>query len=334
MNKYLIIKGCAGLGNRLMTICAAIEYCKKTNRILFVDWTDGQFGEAGVNAFNDFFEIKNFPVILNLEEIINFDKLTTYPEIWGTQPLKNIYDIYIQEGNNYFQKLPNKLLFGRLKMLPAYWKYMGESNEKAKYEMIDSFKALFRKNDLLFGGDLSLGINEDVIFYADFRPNYSDKTFLRYIFLKESIQHKVNDIALKWRLDDNTIGVNVRSTDKKPLNSIEFLFEKIDNMPLHNPTVYLATDNKKILERFKIKYTRLVFYERFLPDVTTEGIHQWSLYQNKPKYAKQILYDSIMQLWLLSKCQYVFYQGNSSFSILAKMLHMDKGKSFNWDSEN
>jgi len=47
MEKYLVLKGCAGLGNRLITLLKAIQYCKKTGRRLYVDWADGMFAGGG-----------------------------------------------------------------------------------------------------------------------------------------------------------------------------------------------------------------------------------------------------------------------------------------------
>lgn len=56
--KSLVVKGIEGLGNRLMCVANAIEYCQKTNRTLYVDWTDGMYADRGINAFHLFFDIK------------------------------------------------------------------------------------------------------------------------------------------------------------------------------------------------------------------------------------------------------------------------------------
>ena len=40
MQKYLVLKGIAGLGNRLCTLANAIGYAQKTGRILLVDEGD------------------------------------------------------------------------------------------------------------------------------------------------------------------------------------------------------------------------------------------------------------------------------------------------------
>lgn len=41
--KYIVLKACAGLGNRLVTLSNAIDYSLKNNRTLYVDWSDGLF---------------------------------------------------------------------------------------------------------------------------------------------------------------------------------------------------------------------------------------------------------------------------------------------------
>ena len=80
-SKFLILKGCAGLGNRLITLCNAIEYSQKSNRTLLVDWSDGQFGVKGDNIFYKYFCLKEIQHIQSIEEIIDFHNLSYYP-LW------------------------------------------------------------------------------------------------------------------------------------------------------------------------------------------------------------------------------------------------------------
>lgn len=58
MQKRIVIKGFAGLGNRLRTIASGIEYAQKTNRKVIIDWSDGMFAEEGINAFDKYFILK------------------------------------------------------------------------------------------------------------------------------------------------------------------------------------------------------------------------------------------------------------------------------------
>ena len=71
--KYLILKGCAGLGNRIFSILNAISYCKKTGRKLIIDWSDGQFGKKHNNIFQNFFFIDDDVFSdISLKENISF----------------------------------------------------------------------------------------------------------------------------------------------------------------------------------------------------------------------------------------------------------------------
>ena len=40
MKKYILLKGYEGFGDRLENLLQTISYCRKTNRVLVVDWSD------------------------------------------------------------------------------------------------------------------------------------------------------------------------------------------------------------------------------------------------------------------------------------------------------
>jgi len=69
-SKYLLVKGCAGLGNRIFTLLCAIEYAKKTNRKLIIDWGDGGYFHSNYNFFSDYFELDSvvYDAPKNLED--------------------------------------------------------------------------------------------------------------------------------------------------------------------------------------------------------------------------------------------------------------------------
>ena len=49
--KYLLVKGTAGLGNRLLFLLSALLYARLTERLLVVDWCDSTYSNDGSNAF-------------------------------------------------------------------------------------------------------------------------------------------------------------------------------------------------------------------------------------------------------------------------------------------
>ena len=93
VQKYLLLKGCAGLGNRIYSALNALDYCIANNRKLVVDWSDGQFGEKGDNIFNDCFTINDEHFYDGpMEKIYNIEDCN--PTNWKNKLSSSIYDLY------------------------------------------------------------------------------------------------------------------------------------------------------------------------------------------------------------------------------------------------
>lgn len=329
--KYLVLKGCAGLGNRLMTICNAIEYCKNTNRKLVIDWSDGIFAEKGVNIFPRFFKINNFPGLASLDEVKNnIENLSFYPAVFKRNIESGGYDHFIHAYHPFFLKIPDSFLFNeRLKMLRGFWL---DRSKVLPTSAFDFFKEVFNLNNLPFGHDLSVERKEDVLVYFDFTPNELRNTFLKHISLQENIEKKVNAYAEDKKLGKNTVGVHVRSTDKQPKKTLDALFEKVKRLNLKDQQIFLATDSKLVSEHIKKAFSSVIEYPKLMPDIKEGGMHLWAKYNDQLEHGERMLEESIMDMWLLSKCEYLLYQGNSTFSQLSMFMHDDRTKAFAWDN--
>lgn len=77
MGKWLVVKGIAGLGDRLMTLGAAIEIARATGRTLVVDWRDAMWDPEG--GFERWFrlEVPDLTVITELPTVTN--GMTVWP---------------------------------------------------------------------------------------------------------------------------------------------------------------------------------------------------------------------------------------------------------------
>ena len=169
--KYLIVKGCAGLGNRLVTVLAAIAYAKRNNRILIVDWEDGQFDKFGTNAFSKIFDLKNVESLGSYRDIENCNVLEHSSELFKTFPQKGIYELYYQESSKFFLKLP-AMLFprGNRSKLRSCWKPISESSKISSDSDWMAVKNVFDKECLVYGDRLLERCRQDVLYYADFLP--------------------------------------------------------------------------------------------------------------------------------------------------------------------
>ena len=165
MSKYLILKGCAGLGNRLFTIMDAISFCEQTNRKLYVDWSDGQFGEYKVNIFHKFFNInhslftKNLPLDFNSTSEI-------HPLSWIDNCDKSVYDLFqVGEPDFFLRNLPGFLLSKKNRSRKSQlWIKNGDSS-------FYGLKEVFNQKNMSFGSNISSGITAKYLIYSDF-SNY------------------------------------------------------------------------------------------------------------------------------------------------------------------
>lgn len=126
MERILILKGCAGLGNRLITLYSAIRYCIKTHRKLYVDWSDGMFEDKGKNAFFEFFELKGVEHSENLKEVyLAVDNhASIYPRTMTDDELsKGIYEnwhvvgSYLAKHSPLYRVVIGKFVVGKVSSL-------------------------------------------------------------------------------------------------------------------------------------------------------------------------------------------------------------------------
>jgi hypothetical protein len=185
---------------------------------------------------------------------------------------------------------------------------------------------------LPLGSRYSKKIKEDIVFYADFCPQFDKLTFLNHIDLKPVFKKAIEKMAEELGLYQNTIGIHIRSTDKKPTKSIDEIDRHIDSLNLKNHCLFLATDNAEVKSYFDKKYGNVLNSGAFLPADMQSGLHQWALYGGNSGRLAGIFKESIIDMWLLSKCEYLLYQGNSSFSTISKTLHKDNNKCIDWQA--
>ena len=53
--RYLVVKGKAGMGNRLLSLTHAVVYALITKRTIIVDWSDYTYSHSGEDVFDEFF---------------------------------------------------------------------------------------------------------------------------------------------------------------------------------------------------------------------------------------------------------------------------------------
>lgn len=327
--RYLIVKGCAGLGNRLYTVCSAIDYCEKTGRKLCVDWSDGLYGRVSDNVFYKYFELSVDNVVL--EDVIkrNQSGADVYPSPFDKKLHLSLYALYQQTGNPFSGKIPyNRISFLKLNMIKDHWTLNENIKGKKKNSIISYLKLLSKRSGFPMGQNLHYSIKEDIVVFADYAPVFIEKN-IKYLAIKPVISKIIDAFSAENKLD-KAVGVHVRSTDMKPSAEVNVLIELIKR-DHPEKKVFLSTDNIDVLAIFKLNFTDLIVYEKFIPELKkNEALHAWASFNSAPEKAEQIFKESIIDMYLLSRCDILYYQGNSTFSIISRALHTNKNKCINW----
>ena len=347
MPKFLVLKGCAGLGNRLFTIIDALDYCISTNRKLIVDWSDGQFSEKFSNVFDEFFTI-NHPLKHSgsLDDICKSNDC--FPKIWCDKLKHSVYDIYdCGTPKKYLNYIPfsnyisyrNTQLWVHNHLIEKYG--LDEIDHKknlsfgqnvlkriASYGLI----GMLDSKNMSFGQNLSNKISNEVLIYADFIPDLKSPQLVKYIKLEKKIEMEIETWINKNKLHENSIGLHVRSTDKKPNSDINKLISYVTTIS-NDKKIFLSTDNIQVEKLVKKRMKNVFTYPKVLPIINPgRGLHTWGIDNSNEEFKKENLRTSIFDMWILSKCKTLFYQGNSSFSVFSKLIHNNKQNCIDWQT--
>lgn len=325
--RILLLKGCAGLGNRIFTLLEAIHYAEKTNRHLVIDWGDDLYFQKGYNFFDDFFKLDNtnYSTLKPDHVIFSYSGLTCYPTSFQNNFSHAIYDDYTQVHNPLLTKIAQRFkLRGKL---GSHWMSLQFYHRINKLNIIRYFISARRESSFEIGENLKYGHNENVVIFADYTPKFRKDIFLAKFRLNE----KMNDLLISHPLYPKmkeAIGVHIRFTDLKPKKEIEkfILFLKETH---RDQTIFLATDSDYIVTIFKNNFNKLIQNQKdFRPDQT--AIHKLIRTNNNHAQSVKDLENSLFDLYFLGNCKTLYYQGNSSFSILASALN--KNQSLDWQN--
>lgn len=329
--KVLWLKGCAGLGNRLYTLSAALEYAKKTQRKLFVDWTDGQFASKGDNAFFKAFELKNIDYIHTIEDI-DYCNASIFPPEWYSNPTGGVYDFYkmIVPEKNIFQKIPIKYLpRGNLRKIYGYWrsKSLWDKVQKSKLNLVP---IILRNKNVPMGDHYAYGLEEDIVIYIDYCPPLRAVELKLHVNISPRITEIVNQFIDKNSTPGNLVGVHVRNTDKKPPQDIGDLISYLRGEKYRSKTILLCSDHPDTEELFKTRLDNVITFTKKSQRDNVLPPHRIS-YSDDSVDKTQLLDDSLIDMFLLSACDELLYQGNSSFSNISRALSVNENQvAYDW----
>jgi len=339
-DRVVIVKGIAGLGNRLRVVAASIEYAKKTNRKVYIDWKDGMFSKEGTNAFNRFFRIVDYP---HLDDSTELDVETYYPAIYKKLNMdtsiyyyfekKQMKNRFVRKGYHYlfkgFHKIGNlssKIDGAVCRWSQSYQAFVLKKEYREKYKINGKFA---------FGAHLSKTIDADAVIYCDNIPFYSAETMRKHIVLQPDIQQKVDRFVAENQLNKDTVGIHIRASGKKCYGDVQKLIIKLKKYIAdhHIERVFICTDNGPIEELFRQEFTdRLVVQKKYIPEIREgeTGIHDFAQNSNDEELKLRLTEEAIIDMFALAQTPYLFYQFGSTFSEISRVYHPESEKCRSW----
>lgn len=336
-DKFLIVKGVGGVGNRFISLMEAIRYAKKTNRIVYLDWCDGMFGPSGVNIFFKYFDLLEVAYIDSPDKVFEMmDKgASTFPRTLKKDDvtaalLKNYYACTPWLAKFPPYKVGMGLVFRhKLSYLFGLQSFQRVNDKKGYFGAI---RDIFKGDNFPLGAALPTYLKHDIVVFADFRPFSSITCLFNHMRLKDEFHNQYKKYAFENDFS-NVIGVHVRYTDKKPKSQLDKLTKKLKNDLENNAQlkIFLCSDNIDIVNDLKCLFRdRLIFFDKYIPKVDDGGIHKWAYWYFDEDKKEQLFYDCLADMWLLSMTKWLYWQGNSSFSLISKTIKNDDSTTFDW----
>lgn len=288
-DKFLLVKGIAGLGNRMLSALTGILYARLTGRRLIVDWRDPTFSNDGTNAFYRFFQCS---LSSPNDEIPETDSVN--PIIWRGHLHEHATNMRKPYKNNkeFWQRTSIDLTkLDYQEDVLVMWTYT------QKVDLLRShFKGEFKGfAETSTEAILSKLLREDLIIHPQIRKGVNG--------------FKGNNFREK------TLGVHVRYTDHRA--SLWAIFKKL-NALLERELglqIFLATDNIQIKNMFEESYQNVITTPHWYPAPGLR-LHEG---QNRPDPMESGI-EALLDLYLLAECDYLIIDTSSSFSHVASLL--------------
>jgi hypothetical protein len=305
--KYLLVKGRAGLGNRIFAVLAAMLYAQLAGRRLVVDWSDSVYSGDRTNAFPRYFQS---PWVDPQAELPATDSVS--PDVWRGR-------LHLSTNELESQLPPGSI---------------SDAQADARNEEAAGYRRAF---EVATSIDLTRpDYPDDIAVYwtcADridvLRRHYPSQldalglgghdAILRQMLREDLVLHptiRARVGAFKARhFSANTVGVHVRYTDHRV--SLRRILRQLDVVLTREPgiQIFLATDNVQIVRMFQSAYPNVLTTSHWYPK-PGDRIHDNAVCPSPFEAGA----DALVDLYLLAECQYLVVDTRTSFARLACLL--------------
>lgn len=297
VHKTVIVKGSrAGLGDLLRAVTLGILYAKNSNRRVFVDWSDGYYSEMGKNAFPEAFEVRGFP----MSESCPVSE-SIAPAIWRGYLDRSLSELVTETG----------------------WEWRRE--EAIGRYSIDVTKLDYEEdNVVLWDFDQLEKLAKIVLPWTSCWHPWIERAVFRRFFLphvkpRTEILQAVKDFK-RDHFSSGMIGVHIRhGSDARcgqriPMDIYESHLAGLLRL-YPDAGIFLATDQRAAEAHMCEKFPRLVSRAKWFP-ANGESLHISSEVSDRLRR----LDEALMDIWLLSACDFLLFPAESSFGTVAACI--------------
>jgi len=290
--KFLLVKGRAGLGNRMLSALTGILYARLTDRRLLVDWSDPLYSDDGSNAFHRFFRCLSCSPTSGIPATDS-----VFPSIWRGRLHESSTAMQGRYGPHTSSESWQQLSSIDLTKLDYQEDVvvMYTSTEKVgllRNHLVARFKEL---EGVTKQAILSKLLREDLVLQPEIR---------------EQVAHFKDN-----HFGKATVGVHVRYSDHRThlwaiLKVLNTLLKREPNLQ-----IFLSTDNIAVKEMFEESYPTVITTPHWYPPPGLSLTQTWA----RPIRAEQGI-EALVDLYLLAECEYLIIDTSSSFSYVASHL--------------
>ena len=290
--RYIIVKGRAGLGNRMLAVLGGALYAKLSGRRLVVDWTDWHFADPGQNVYSFLFDSPAESVSAVSQD------LPVVPSVWaghlGVAASDRCDQLFPKRLHDYSVVFDTSIDVARLdypEPIVVFWAW-DQQIWRMRRHLRRALPELRGQSDWQIMKELAAQ------------------------YLRPSALVRAQADAFKAEhFRGPVVGVHVRYTDRKvPLDAIHRgVGAALKRRP--GARVFLATDSEIVQKEFVARYPDVLVRPK---DFRSGGQPLHMDYWANGKNARAA--DALTEMLLLAECDALIYAQRSSFSHVAHLL--------------
>lgn len=289
----ILLKGRAGLGNRILALLTAILYSRLANRRLMVDWRDGRYAEPGINSFPLLFKCRAADSVVD-----DLHSDSVRPWMWLQRLQMSAHEMGLLTGVAKMYSCP---FTGELFSFdPARLDYQEEV--LVMWSLIAGIGPLRRH---LHGPWRSWqALADDAILARLLKENLD---------FHPEVEAGCAELQRGWP-DRPKIGVHVRHTDRT--TNLRRLRRRVEEMRRRHPdaVIVLATDSRAVLDDFLARDGAVLTAPKWLPE--SGPLH--ALRGGCPDRLAMAR-SALVDMRLLASCEHLIVNEDSTFSLVARL---------------